>query len=68
MPKANVVHALALAGCVGSAAPSPPPVTRPPGREVPVFPQDPAGFVNGAPFSLVAARGDVVLVETWHRH
>jgi len=32
------------------------------------FPADKAGsWVNGAPFSFAAAKGDVVLVEAWHR-
>ncbi len=64
----GIVLVLALAGCGGAAATSPTPASEPEGREVPDFPQDAASFVNGEPFSLVAARGDVVLVETWHRH
>jgi hypothetical protein len=28
---------------------------------------DPDRWVNGAPFSLHDAHGDVVLVESWHR-
>jgi hypothetical protein len=32
------------------------------------FPADKAdAWVNGGPFSLAASKGDVVLVEAWHR-
>jgi hypothetical protein len=60
------------------AAPSPPSTTqageprprrtREVGEEVPEFQStDSARWVNGAPFTFASARGDVVLVESWHR-
>jgi hypothetical protein len=39
-----------------------------PGAEVPEFPsQDADRWLNGTPFTLASARGNVVLVESWHR-
>lgn len=35
---------------------------------IPDFPADKNdSWINGAPFSFAAAKGDVVLVEAWHR-
>jgi hypothetical protein len=31
------------------------------------FPVNADAWVNGQPFSFAAAKGDVVLVEAWHR-
>ena len=52
------------ASVANSAAPSVTAV----GEVPPEFPSiDPNRWVNGAPTTLASARGDVVLVESWHR-
>jgi hypothetical protein len=52
---------LLLFGCSGAEEVS--------GPAAPEFPShDPARWVGGAPVSMASLRGQVVLVEVWHRH